>query len=152
GDVQGLLEASFRLRLGYPWLPQEQDAPEAIDFCFPPAFLILLHQGVRLGQRLEAVFRVAQVGRDVRQQDTKVRDAHCCSGVPKGSDPLADLSHSLLALALHDERPPTEDRSRGCPHGKSLLGRECYGSLCLLVHGQHVSAKLQDVSRPTPRK
>ena len=49
-------------------LPQEQDAPETMDFRFPPALLMLLHQGMGLDQRLEAVFRVAQVGRDFRQQ------------------------------------------------------------------------------------
>ena len=35
--------------------------------CLPAAVLMLLDQGVGLGQRLEAVVRVAQVGRDVRQ-------------------------------------------------------------------------------------
>ena len=60
GDVQGPLQPGFRLRRRCPRLPQEQDAPQATDFCFPVAFLMLLHQGVRLGQRLEAVCRVAQ--------------------------------------------------------------------------------------------
>ena len=69
GDVQGPLEAGFRLLLRRPRLPQEQDAPEARDFRFPPAVLMLLHQGVGLSQRLEAIFRVAQVGRDFRQHD-----------------------------------------------------------------------------------
>ena len=31
-----------------------------------PVFLVLLHQGVGLGQRLEAVVQMAQVGREVR--------------------------------------------------------------------------------------
>ena len=35
-----------------------------MDFRFPVAFIMLLHQGVRLGQRLEAVRRVAQMGTD----------------------------------------------------------------------------------------
>ena len=90
-----------------PRLPQEQDAPEAIDFRFPPAFLLLLHQGVGLGQRLEAVCRVAQVGTDVRQQGAKVWDDQRCPGGPQGSNPLADLGHPRLALALHGQRPPT---------------------------------------------
>ena len=71
GDVQGPLQPGFRLRLRRPRLPQEQDAPEARDFRFPPAFLMLLHQGVGLGQRLEAVFRVAQAITDFRQQGAK---------------------------------------------------------------------------------
>src|SRR4029453_19324977 len=64
----------FPLRQWWPRLPQEHDAPEAMDFRFPPAFLLLLHQGMGLGQRLEAVLRGAQVGTDVRQQGTKVWD------------------------------------------------------------------------------
>jgi hypothetical protein len=56
GNVQGLMKAGFRLCRRCPRLPQEQDAPEASDFRFPPAVLPLLHQGVSLGQRLEAVF------------------------------------------------------------------------------------------------
>jgi hypothetical protein len=38
-----------------------------MDFRFPVAFVMLLQQGVGLGQRLEAVCRVAQVVTDVRQ-------------------------------------------------------------------------------------
>jgi hypothetical protein len=53
---------------------RRQDAPEATDFRFPVAFLLLLHQGVGLSQRLEAVFRVAQMGRDFRQHGAKVWD------------------------------------------------------------------------------
>ena len=55
GDVQGALQPGFRLRQRRPPLPQEQDAPEAIDFRFPPAFVMLLHERVGLRQRLEAV-------------------------------------------------------------------------------------------------
>jgi 5-methylcytosine-specific restriction endonuclease McrA len=65
-------------------LPQEQDTPQANDFRFPAAFLLLLHQGVGLGQRLEAVVRVAQVIRDVRQIAScsgKCRPLLCCAGV-----------------------------------------------------------------------
>ena len=147
GDVQGPLQPGFRLRLRRPRLPQEQDAPEAIDFRFPPAFLMLLHQGVGLGQRLEAVFRVAQVGRDVRQHGAKVWDEQRCPGGPLGGDPLAHLGHPLLALALHGQRPPTQARSHGRPEWKALLGRERDGGLCLLVHGWHVPAKLLDEGR-----
>ena len=75
GDVQGPLQPGFCLRLRCPRLPQEQDTPEAMDFCFPPAFLMLLHQGVGLGQRLEAVFRVTKAVRDFHQQDAKPWDA-----------------------------------------------------------------------------
>jgi hypothetical protein len=55
GHVQSTLQPGFHLRLRCPRLPQEQDTPEAMDFRFPPAFLLLLHQGVGLGQRLDAV-------------------------------------------------------------------------------------------------
>src|SRR5262249_22013569 len=48
GDVQSPLQPGFRLCLRCPRLPQEQDAPEAMDFRFPPAFLMLLHKGVGL--------------------------------------------------------------------------------------------------------
>src|SRR5215510_9508740 len=41
GDVESPLEAGFCLRLWRPWLPQEQDALEAMDFRFPPAFVML---------------------------------------------------------------------------------------------------------------
>ena len=152
GDVQGPLQPGFRLRLRRPRLPQEQDAPEAIDFRFPPAFLLLLHQGVGLGQRLEAVFRVAQVGRDLRQQGAKVWDDQRCPGGPQGGDPLADLGHPHLALALHGQRPPPHARSLGHPLGKALLGRERDGGLCVFVYGRHVPAKLIDVGRETSRK
>ena len=152
GDIQSPLQPGFRLRLRRPRLPQEQDATEAIDFRFPPAFLMLLHQGVGLGQCLEAVFRVAQVGRDVRQQGAQVWDEQRCPGGPQGGDPLADLGHPLLALALHGQRPPTQARSQGHPQWKALLGRERDGGLCLLVHGRHVPAKLRDDGRPTLRQ
>ena len=102
GDVQGPLQPGFRLRLRRPRLPQEQDAPQATDFRFPAAFLMLLHQGVGLGQRLETVFRVAQMVTHLRQYGASVRDEPRCSpGGRQGSDPLADLGHPLLALVLH---------------------------------------------------
>ena len=59
-----------------------------------------------------------------------------------GGDPLAYLGYPRLALALYGQRPPTQDRSRGSPEWKALLGRECDGGLCLLVHGRHVAAQL----------
>ena len=52
-DVQGALQPGFRLCLRCPCLLQEQDAPQATDFGFPAAFLVLYQVG--LGQRLEAV-------------------------------------------------------------------------------------------------
>jgi hypothetical protein len=151
GDVQGALQPGFRLRLRRPRLPQEQDAPEAMDFRLPPAFLLLLYQGVGLGQCLEAVFYMAQVGRDLCQQGAKVWDEQRCPGGSVGGDPLADLGHSLLALALHGQRPPTEDRPDGRPEWKALLGRERDRGLCVLVHGRHVPAILRDHGRTTPR-
>ena len=66
GDVQGLLQPGFRLLLLCRRLPQEQDAPKAMDFRCPPAFLLLLYQGVGLGECLEAVFCVAQMVTDFR--------------------------------------------------------------------------------------
>jgi hypothetical protein len=42
-----------------------------MDFHFPHAFLILLHQGVGLGQRLKAVFRVTQMVTDFCQHSAK---------------------------------------------------------------------------------
>jgi hypothetical protein len=45
-----------------------------MDFRFPVAFLMLLHQRVRLGQHLEAIFYVAQVISDFRQPGTEARD------------------------------------------------------------------------------
>ena len=107
GDVQSPLQPGFCLRLRRPRLPQEQDAPEAVDFRFPVAFLMLLHQGMGLGERLKAVVRVAQVVTDVRQQGTKILDIQRSPGGPPGGDPLADLCHPLLALVLHGQRPPT---------------------------------------------
>ena len=43
GDVESLPQPGFRLRLRRPRLLQEQDAPEARDFRYPPAFLMLLY-------------------------------------------------------------------------------------------------------------
>ena len=101
GDIQGPPEAGFRLLLLRPRLPQEQDAPEARDFCFAPAGLMLLHQGVGLSQRLEAVFRVAQRITHCRQRDETAWDKRPCPGSLRGGDPLAYLGHPRLALALH---------------------------------------------------
>ena len=78
GDVQGALEAFFRsqCRTLHPaFRMQKQDTLQATDFRFPPAFLMLLHQGVGLGQRLQALFRVAQMVVNFRQQVAKVRQA-----------------------------------------------------------------------------
>ncbi len=113
---------------------------------------MLLHQGMGLGQCLEAVFCVAQVVRDFRQQGAQVWDGQRCPGGSPGGDPLAYLGHPLLALALHGQRPPTEARSQGHPEWKSLLSRERDGGLCVLVHGRHVAAKLIDEGRPTSRR
>src|SRR5262245_4526395 len=74
GDIQGPPQPGFRLRLWRPRLPQEQDTPQATDFRFPVPFLMLLYQGVGLGQRLEAVFRVAQVVMYFRQHGAQVWD------------------------------------------------------------------------------
>ena len=74
GDVQGPLAPGFRLLLLRHRLPQEQDTPEAIDFRFPLTFLMLLHQGSGVSQRLEAIFYVAQVGMNIRQQGVIVWD------------------------------------------------------------------------------
>ena len=79
---------------------------------------MLLHQGVGLGQRLEAVFRVAQVDTDIRQQGAQVWDTQRCPGGPPGGDPLADLGQPRLALALHGQRPPTHARSLATQSGK----------------------------------
>jgi hypothetical protein len=113
---------------------------------------MLFHQGVGFGQRLEAVFHVAQVVTDVRQHGAMVGDVLRCPGGTPGGDPLAELCHALLALALHGQRPPTQDRSQAYPEWKSLLGRERDGSLCLLVHGRHVPAQLRDEGRESPHK
>ena len=95
---------------------------------------------------------MAQVGRDLRQQGAKVWDEQRCPGGSQGGDPLTDLGHPHLALALHGQRPPPQARSLGHPLWKSLLGRERDGGLCVLVHGRHVPAKLIDVGRETSRK
>jgi hypothetical protein len=105
-----------------------------------------------LGQRLEAIFHVAQVGSDFRQHGAQVWDIQCCSGGPPGGDPLADLGHPHLALALHGQHPPTHAHAPGFPEWKALRSRERDGGLCLLVYGRHVSAQLRDVGRPRPRK
>ena len=79
-------ESASRLRR--PRLPQEQDAAQAMDFRFPVAFLMLLDQGVSLGQRLEAVCRVAQVCRLPASQGPRVMTASACpSTLPPPSPP-----------------------------------------------------------------
>src|SRR5438874_1379348 len=113
---------------------------------------MLFHQGVGLVQCLETVCGVAQVATDVRQQRATDWDGQRCPGGPNGGDPLAYLDHPFLALTLHGHHPPTVERSYGCPEWKALLGRERDGSLCVLVHGRHVPAKLRDDGRETPRK
>ena len=113
---------------------------------------MLLYQGVGLGQRLEAVFRVAQVGRDVRQHGAQVWDEHRCPGGSVGGDPLAYLGYLLLALALHGQRPPPQDHSLDRPLCKALLGRERDSRLCVRLYVRHVAAKLRDEGRETPRK
>src|SRR5262245_42933604 len=143
------MEPDFRLCQRRPWLPQEQDAPQATDLRFPPAFLMLLHQSVGLGQRLEAIVRVAQVVTDFCQQGVKVWDAQYYPGSLPGSDPLMHQGHSRLTLALHGQRPAAQARSPDRPDWKSQLGREHHGSFCLLVRCRYVLAQLIDTSRQT---
>src|SRR5512132_2010 len=123
-----------------------------MDFRFPPALLVLLHQRVSVGQRLEALFRVAQLGCDVRQPGAKVWDEHRCPGGPEGGDPLAYLGYLFLALALHRQRPPTQDRSLDRPLCKALLCRERDDSLCVRMYSRHIPAKLRDEGCETPRE
>ena len=112
---------------------------------------MLLHQGMGLGQRLEAVCPCGPGGHRRPPAQCKSMGLQRCPGGPKGGDPLAYLGHALLALALHGQRPPTQARSHGRPLWKALLGRERDSGLCLLVHGRHVPAKLRDEGRLTPR-
>src|SRR5262249_28300273 len=130
---EGLLKTGFRLRRRRLWLPQEQDAPEATDFRFPVAFLVLLYQSIGFGQRLEAVCRMAEVVTDVRQHGAQVWDVQRRPVGPPGGEPLADLGHPLRPLALHGQRPPTQARSPGHMEWKALRGRERNGGRCVLV-------------------
>ena len=59
-----LRNAFYPPRFKHPETVAASDAQEAMDFRFPVAFLVLLYQGLGLGQRLEAVFRVAQMVTD----------------------------------------------------------------------------------------
>src|SRR6266704_4024829 len=59
---------------------------------------------------LEGICRVPQVVTDFRQHGTKVWDEHRCPGGLPGGNPLAELCHALLALALHGQRPSTQAR------------------------------------------
>jgi hypothetical protein len=113
---------------------------------------MLLDQRVGFGQGLEALCRVAPVATDVRQQGGKVWEEQYCSGGSPGGDPLEDLGHAFLALALQGQRPPTHGRSVRYPQWKALLGRECDRSLGVRVHGRHIPAQLGDGGDPTPRK
>ena len=65
GPRPGLDESRFLLPLAAASSAAERGTPEATDFRFPPAFLVLLYQCVGLGQHLEAIFRVAQMVTDV---------------------------------------------------------------------------------------
>src|SRR4029453_7641649 len=105
-----------------------------------------------LAQCLEAVVRVAYIVTDFREPGVKAWDAQRCPGSPPGGDPLADLYHPLLTLALHGQRPSTQGRSHGRPLWKALRDRERNGGLCLLVHGRYVPAPLIEVGRPNPCK
>jgi hypothetical protein len=66
GDIQGALEPGFHRFLGCLRLLQEQNTPQAIDFGFQPALLMLLYQRLGFGQCLEAGGRVPGAGTDVR--------------------------------------------------------------------------------------
>ena len=117
--------------------------PQASDFRFPPAFLVLLYQCVGLGQRLEAIFCVAQVVSDFCQHGAEVWHAQRSPGGAPSGDPLAHLDDLLLALALHGEGPATQARSPGRPVRKALRDRERDSGLCLLMRGHHVPAQLR---------
>ena len=75
-----------------------------------------------------------------------------CPGGSVGRYPLADLCQALLALALHGQCPPTHEHSIGCPLWKALLGRKREGSLCVLMYGWYVAAKLGDPGCHNPRE
>src|SRR5262245_40682955 len=85
------------------------------------------------------------------QQSAKVWEEQFIPGGSAGGDPLADLSHPLLALALQGQGPPTRTRSPGRPEENSLRSRERDSGLGVLVHGQHVSATLIDKGHHTSR-
>src|SRR5215510_3037454 len=91
------------------------------------------------------------MGRDLRQQGAKVWDGQRCAGGSIGSDPLAHPDHPLLTMALHGQGPSMQARSPGRQEWKSMLGCKRHSSLCLLIYGRHVPAKLRDVGGHTPR-
>src|SRR5262249_53482738 len=70
---------------------------------------------------------------------------------PPGGDSLVRPCESLLALALHRQRPPTQARAQGHPEWKALRGRECHSYLCLLEHSRYIPSHLRDDGRASPR-
>ena len=95
----------------------------------------LLHQGVGLGQGLEAVGGVAQVVSDLRQHGAKVWDVTAAPVARQAVIPGAPVSSPASPWSC-GQRPPTQARSTGFPVWKALRGRERHSGLCLLVHGR----------------
>ena len=103
-------KARQRRRLWCPLLPQEQDAPQARDFRFPKAFLMLLYQGVGLGQCLKTVFCVAQVGRSLSRSNNVTSwcgsmDFPCVLQASHEGDSALFIDGDSQELAALPERP-----------------------------------------------
>ena len=132
-------------------LPQQQSALQAVDLSFPPTFLGLVHQGLRLGETSQAFLCVAKEVEDLGQHGATEWKPDTGSLGPQSGDPLLQLHQPLLALTLHRERPPAETGCQGGPRRKSVLGRERHSGLCLLAHISYVPTKLRDERATTQR-
>ena len=85
----------------------------------------MLLQDLGLGQRLEAVFRVPQVGKDFRQHDAQYWDAqHCRGGCDKGECNHGGAPKKLLARgpAIPEGKPVTDEACRNIEYDGGSLG------------------------------
>src|SRR5262249_29704817 len=112
-------------------LPEQQLTPKATDLCLPPTFTVLLREAQSFGQCVESLVDAVSFSVCFGEKRQIIWAPQSAARPRRYSEPLADLSNSLLrppklrdSPALYHSRPSHQNGVTlflGCGH--SSLGR-----------------------------